>query len=266
MPEYALEPELNTPPPRTVRARGGWDYGCGLWAIRVFILPHTLAGVFLAFQAVSGIVLYLGVLFVGTEVDGRIAKKSETEGKKGTHYEVEYVFTLNGNDYADKSGLKAEDYAAINEGQRIPVRVLAIFPQSGHWPGIAGVSPISGVVSSCFGALLWNGILSVFLWYLYVRPWRQRQLVRFGVPVAGTVFEVTSTPAKSGKGYTIRYQYPLPIDPETGDIERNATGKIYIEPPKSAEDIHSGDVLTVLYDPRKPSRSILYHFSDYKAE
>jgi Protein of unknown function (DUF3592) len=266
LPEYTLEPELTTPPPRRVRAREGCGHGCGLWGVRLFIMPHTLAGVFLASQAVSAILIYLGVLFVGTEVEGRIVKKTATPGKKQTYYEVEYVFTLNGNDYADKRGVDAEDYAAINEGQRISVRVLAMSPQSGHWPGIPRASPISQVAGTIFGALLWNGILSVFLWYLYVRPWRQRQLVRYGEAVAGTVSEVKSSPTKGGTAYTITYQYRVPFDPKTGDTDRHATGKVRLEPPQSAADVQPGDLLTVLYDPRKPTRSTLYRFSDYKAE
>jgi Protein of unknown function (DUF3592) len=265
MAEHTLEPELASPPPRQVRARDGWSHGCGLWFIRLFCLPHTLAGVFLACVAVSAVLLNLGVLIVGTDVDGRIVKKSETVTKKGTHRTIDYTFTLNGHDYTARKDVGEEAYYGFAEGDAIRVRVLALAPQAGHWPAIPGLWPLGQVAITCVVAAIWNGILAVFVWHLYIRPWRQRRLVRYGQPVPGTVSDVKSAIPRRGPAYTVTYVYKLPFDPTTGDADRYAMGKATVEAPQSAANVRPGDILTVLYDPRRPTRSLLYRFSDYKA-
>src|SRR5262245_22319093 len=113
MAEHVLEPELASPPPRPVRARGGWNYGCGLWCVRLFILPHTIGGVFLACQAVSAILLYFAVLIAGTEVDGHLVKKTETVTKKQTRHWLDYAFTLNGREYTARQDADEETFARL---------------------------------------------------------------------------------------------------------------------------------------------------------
>src|SRR4051794_10462245 len=99
MPPLAFEPELDQPTPRRVAAREGCGYGCGLWAVRLFCLPHTLIGPFLAYQAARAVVLYLGVMLGGTDVEGHLTRKAEHAGKKGRNYTADYVFVVGGVEY-----------------------------------------------------------------------------------------------------------------------------------------------------------------------
>src|SRR5262245_58738012 len=69
---HLFEPELVQPAPRRVRARDGCGLGCALWGGRVISLPHTLAGVFLLYQALRVTVIYFAVLLAGTDVEGHI--------------------------------------------------------------------------------------------------------------------------------------------------------------------------------------------------
>lgn len=262
MSPHPFEPELDQPTPRRIAAREGCAYGCGLWGVRLFCLPHTLIGPFLAYQAVRALVLYLGVLWAGTEVDGTITHKDERPGKTGTYYTADYVFAVGGVEYTGHTQPDAETYAALQEGEPIRVRVWEAAPEDGHsWDGSEAGS-LRTVGGLCFAALFWNAMISIIVWQFYVRPWRQRQLVRYGVPTAGVVRQVKAWPEKRGQAYRVRYEYtPGPSDL----FEERQSGSVRVWPPNSAADVKAGDVLTVLYDPRRPRRSVLYRFSDYKA-
>jgi Protein of unknown function (DUF3592) len=268
MSDPSFEPELNQPVPRRLTARHGWDHGCGLWAVRLFILPHTLAGPFLIFLALSRIVLCLGVLLAGTDVEGRIVRKIETQGKKGPHYSAEYVYTVDGADYTATTSMGVEEYMATRAGQTFNVKVFAPGVEAGHWPDVGNFSPIWDVVGHCFIALFWNGILSVFLYHLYYWPWRQRWLVRWGRATQGIVRKVETWQSK-GTHVRVKYEYAvLPGEIFGRVLTRSvtATGKVAEAlTGKGTVRLKAGDVVTVLYNLRRPQRSLVYALSDYKA-
>jgi hypothetical protein len=262
MSPHTFEPELDQPTPRRIAAREGCAYGCGLWAVRLFCLPHTLIGPWLIYQAVRAVVLSLGVLVAGVDVQGTVTRKTETQHRKGPYYSADYVFTVDSTQYSAQTALNADEYASLREGQAIRVRVWEAFPQSAHWPGVSGSPPYGSVGGLCLAALFWNGIMSFVVWKFYVHPWRQRRLVRHGVPAAGLVHETKTWPEKQGPAYRIRYTYtPGPSDL----FADRQSGSVKVSHPQSAVDVKVGDVLTVLYDPRRPRRSLLYRFGDYKA-
>jgi Protein of unknown function (DUF3592) len=262
MSPHAYEPELDQPTPRRVAAREGCAYGCGLWAVRLFCLPHTLVGPFIAYQAVRAVILSLGVLLAGVEVEGTVTRKAETQHRKGPYYSADYVFTVDHAQYTAQTMLDADEYASLHEGQPIPVRVWEAFPQSGHWPGVSGSPPYGSVVGLCLGALFWNGMVSFIVWKFYLRPWRRRRLVRYGVPAVGRVHEVRVSQEKGGPAYRVYYTFTAGPSELFGGRQ---SGSVRVSPPNDASDVKAGDVLTVLYDPKRPRRSLLYRFADHKA-
>jgi hypothetical protein len=261
MTEHAFEPELDQPTPRRLAARDGCGYGCGLWAVRLFLLPHTLAGLFLAYQAVRATVLYLGVLLAGTDVEGHITAKTEHQHRNGAYYTADYAFTVDGDACAAQMPITAQEYAALRVGQAVPVRVWDAAPHVPHWVDAAASSPLKPVGAVWFGALFWNGFMSVVVWFLYVHPWRQRQLVRYGVPTRGVVRAIAFCKDGKAAARRITYDYtPGPSEVFGGP----RSGSVKVTPAKAAE-VKVGNVLTVLYDPRRPHRSVLYRFSNYRA-
>jgi Protein of unknown function (DUF3592) len=263
MSPHTFEPELDQPTPRRVAAREGCAYGCGLWFVRLFALPHTLAGPFLLYQAGRAIVLYLGVLLAGTEVEGTITKTAEHTGKKGTSYTADYVYTLDGAEYTAQTSLDADEFATLRKGQAIPVRVWEVAPDDAHWAGVSGNHPLRGVGGACFGAGIWNGALAVFIYFFYVRPWRRRWLVRYGVPTPGVVRSVAVVHENKQLAYKVRYEYAVPAGHRTAG--GRYTGSVKASKDSGAADVRVGDVLTVLYDPWRPWGSLLYRFADHKA-
>jgi len=257
-----FEAELDQPLPRKVRAREGCGYGCGIWFFRLFMLPHTIIGPWLLFKAISNIVLYLGVLLAGQDVDGKIIRKFETQGKKGPYYHAEYIYTFDQLLYDATVSLDANEYAALREGQLINVKVYKPGVECGHWPGVASYSPIREAGGMLLAALFWNSILSVFIYMLYIRPWRFRQLVRWGRPAEGIVRSVHTQMNKGTKSHQVRYEYVVPPDGHSpGGVFTGKTSGVGAV----AGRIQVGSIVTVLYDPRRPKRSMLYPVSDFRA-
>jgi Protein of unknown function (DUF3592) len=257
-----LEPELDQPFPRRMRAREGCGYGCGLWFFRLFMMPHTIIGVWILFKAISAIVMTSGVMLAGQDVDGKIVRKVETQGKKGPYYSADYIYVVERVQYEATVSLDANQYAALREGQAITVKVYAPGVDFGHWPGVPGYSAFGAIGGTVFAALFWNAIMSVFVYMLYVRPWRLRQLVRWGWPTEGIVRHVHRYMNKGTKMVQVRYEYVVPPDAvQSGGV---FTGKTSGTGP-AAEAFHVGSIVTVLYDPRRPKRNLLYALADFKA-
>jgi hypothetical protein len=71
-----------------------------------------------------------------------VVRKTESRSSKGRlHYAVEYTFQLDGVAYTDRVPLGAGDYAAVQEGQAVGIRVLKWMPARGHWPHLRGYWP-----------------------------------------------------------------------------------------------------------------------------
>lgn len=263
MTNFTFEPELNRTPPRPVRYRHGWQAGCGVWFIRLFMLPHTIIGIGFLCYAIASTGLFAAVGLLGSNYDGRIVKKDDTRSSKGTrHYYVQYVYDVDGQGYSGEVKVDKERFDQVREGDAITVRAWDVMPDSGQWPRVPGHWPASCVGELWAVTMFWNGILSIFLWWMYVRPWRQRRLVRIGIPTAGIIREVNMQVNKGTKSFVIRYEYAVPAtDDRPGQV---LNGKLR-STVKNAEHAKRGDVATVLFHPRKPSRSLLYAYCDYRA-
>src|SRR5262245_1404365 len=98
MAEHEFEPELTHPLPRSTRRRGGWSAGCGLWFLRLFILPHTLTGIFILASAVGGTLLWLAVALFGTQIEGQVVRTTATKSKKSQSmsYSLQYDYPIAG--------------------------------------------------------------------------------------------------------------------------------------------------------------------------
>ena len=85
MTNSTFEPELNCPTPRSLRYRGGFGAGCSTWFVRLFMLPHTLAGLFLLGTAMVSTGVYIDVWLFGADYDGQIVKKAiaRRQGQQG---------------------------------------------------------------------------------------------------------------------------------------------------------------------------------------
>jgi hypothetical protein len=263
MTNLTFESELNGPTPRPVRYRDGWNAGCGLWCVRLFTLPHTIVGITVLCIAIASTGQFAAVGLLGKSYEGKIVKKDDSRSTKGTrHYYVQYTYDVDGRGYRGEVKVTKDRFDEMREGDAITVRAWDVMPDSGQWPRVPGHLPIEDLGGKWFFAVFWNGLMSVFLWMVYVRPWRQRQLVRIGIPTQGIIRDVNTYTNKGTKNYVLKYEYAVPATEEQPGqvLHGRLTSTV-----KAAAGANRGDVVTVLYHPQKPRRSLLYAYSDYRA-
>jgi hypothetical protein len=167
--------------------------GCALWALRLFILPHTVAGVFLIWQ----VMLTVAWLHSGTDVTGRITRAWEEQHRKGPIFYIEYRYDDAGGEHVEKDTVSRALYGNLppsvrnaglgppprsSAGSRssvsapIPLRLLDYASSRLVRPlPPYGSSPRAQLAGNIFAALFWNGILSVFLYQLWIKPMRLRR-------------------------------------------------------------------------------------------
>jgi hypothetical protein len=105
-------------------------------------------------------------------------------------------------------------------------------------------------------ALFWNGILSVFLYGIFLSPYRQKRLLRHGHEAAGRLTSMTSYQGGRGRmNSRVVYVYRV-----AGIEYQNAT----ILSRHQIGDIHEGMIVRVIYDPAKPKRSIAVELSAWE--
>jgi hypothetical protein len=243
-------------PPRQVR--GG--PGCAVWFVRIFILPHMAAGIFIA----AMLVLTVLVALFGTDSTGSVLALSTSRGRKGgTTYTVKYRYCIGWSCYTNSASVAWQLFSSLNgphslEGQPVPVKVRYVQLGPLHYHVFTEEHSAWGeALSLLLFALFWNAIISVFVYALWIAPLRLRLLIRNGQAVAGQVVTSRVRRGKSTSYYaTFRF-----IDPENGqEIQREMT-----LPDRAQYDrARAGLPVTVLYDPRKPKRAIAYELCGYR--
>jgi hypothetical protein len=271
--------EALPPAPRSVRRKLG--SGCGLWFIRLFILPHTIAGIFLIVSIPFG----WYVEHFGTPVTATVDRRETQPTKKGGKlYQLYYHYDFGGRRFEGSESVSEEQYnqaggvdaggstgltpgsstaittrpsssKSAGTGVQFEGRAVAVLP--GHpyfrapseWGGWS-LLPMLGF------ALFWNGILSFFLYAIWILPLRQRLLVKRGEVATAAI---TSRKIHRGKGttYTLMYRFTAEGGGEyTGAC--NVTKSDY-------ENIPDGAPVLVVYKPTNPRHNLAYRFSDFIA-
>jgi hypothetical protein len=222
-----------------------------------------VVGIVLFGMAVAGTVQYARVLAFGIEYDGRVLKKTATNGgKSGMHYAIDYAFSVDSVQHGGHVTVNHDAYEELTEGDPMTVRALESDPESSPWPRVPGHSAPLEVLGSWAIALIWNGFLSVAVWVTYIRPWRMRALVRNGTPVVGLIRGWAPQPGKGGTSYRLTYDY---TSEDSSGLSEPRSGKMTTRR-KEAAGYLPGRLATVLYDPSKPARSVIYALGDYRAE
>jgi hypothetical protein len=157
--------------------------GPALWAVRLFILPHTIVGVFLIGQ----VILALLWLICGDDSTGQITR-AWTEQHKGTHYYIGYRYSIGPVKHSAQATIDSATYEQLPQSIRQPgtqapgespqtalvrlrvfsfARLEKVAPLPPY-----GSYPIKEFVTTAFVAVFWDGILSVFLYQAWIRPYR----------------------------------------------------------------------------------------------
>lgn len=245
------------PPPRTVR--GG--PGCAIWGVRVFILPHMAVGVVM----IGLLLMTLAVALFGTDVPATLTNIHTSHSRKGgTIYHVGYTYRFAGRDYTNSGTVGAQTYSQLKRASaedappatlRVrhfelgPIHYQVLTEEHSAWNSV--------VPLLCF-VLFWHGILSVFVYLVWVSPIRTARLIRHGEAAPGAIVKVRESRGNKSTSYYATFRFN---DPATGtEIQREMR-----LPGRAQYDLaQPGVAVTVLFDPRKPRRALVYEFSGYR--
>jgi hypothetical protein len=250
---WVLPEELRSPAPRPVSRRAGT--GTVIF-LRLFILPHTLIG----FGALFLVVFEpLFLILTPDTLATVIALTPHTSRKGGTTYRVTYRYSpvdapgvsLTGDDqisWAEFVGLRSDSQIYVHTAGVGCHRYTCLSRTFGGY--------VRYRYPMWFWALFWNGIVSIFLYTAWVVPTHNRNLVRFGDPVAG---QITGKNIMRGKSTTYRLKYEFtPI----GDHHARK-GSTTVATKPQFDQATEGQNVTILYDPNRPGRNVAYEFGDY---
>jgi hypothetical protein len=236
------------PPPRRVRRRGGT--GCAVAFPRFFIMPHVIAGIVM----LLAVPVRLYVYNRGTPVKAIIHHiEPRTSRKGGDFYVIGYHYVLNGRRYDDENeSLTVAEGRRTKFGDTIDGRAAAFLGQAKFMRLSEGNN---GTWRLLVFALLWNGVVGVFVYITWVMPIRDRRLVRSGTATPG-VITGSKESRRRGVSHTISYEF-VTADGQmftgTQDVSKRAW-----------EIPEDGAVITVIFDTCRPQqRSLVYELSDY---
>lgn len=241
--------------------------GCAVLFIRLFMLPHTLIGLALI---VAAVFFPAWVLF-GTNHHAQVltAVRKLDDSRA---YEVNCAYTVNGQERRETHYLNEKEFIRIGgasttqpaEGVEQP-RYGQILIRSIGTPPLfhaAAIDPAESLWAGYIGlllfALLWNGLLSFFLGMLYVRPWRLRQLYRWGEATVGVI---TRLPAEGKEREDPYVEYDFAVD-----ATRVAHDKIIPSLGINALPLAVGQRVTVLCVSGKHPRSIVYELGPFRCD
>lgn len=234
--------------PRSIRRRKA--LGGGIWAGRLIILPHTLIGMGL----IVFVFVVLGWIMAGTDTRGLVIKKFEESDEGKAVYKVRYTFDAGDKAREDTTTLERAQWAALTESSpeadaRSSVRVRYL--RIGPWV----YSNALGEGESVWGALgfavvfagFWNGIVFLFVYFLWIAPYRGRRLYKWGQAVPGVIV-------------SIRNSRPRKVEYEFESAGQTCRGRMSV----SDGNVSVNEAVTVLHKPGNPRKSVIYEYGQWE--
>ncbi len=243
------------PPPRVVRGGVG-----RLWVVRLFITPHLCAGLFLLGQFGADAL----VAAFGTDVSAVVTRAHATQSRKrGTTYSVVYHYQVGDREYDGSGNVGAGTYSRVrhvNDAGHGPetVRVRQLALGSLHWQRLTEDSSVWGLAAGeLFFALFWNSMMAVLLYLVWIKPWRDRRLIRDGRVAEGRILSSRMHRGRS-RAYYATFAF------QDADSGREITKQVQLPGAPQFDRAQQGGPVTVLYDPSRPTRAIAYELSGYQ--
>ena len=251
--QFEMPRELHRPGPRSIRRRSGVMSGCGLIFGRLFILPHMIVGIGMLIMAPLTIVK----VYFGESTQGVIVKKWITTGED-TNYHVKYQYDADGVHHGGERTCSKSAYDAIGDPQEseapVEIRRINVFGVNMDEAILPGESRLGRISFYLLFGFVWNAILSVFVYVLWIHPWRTRQLYRWGKPVPG---RICSKRISSGEdmSYYLGFEF---IQPKFGMLrtELSVTSDRFMQ-------AREGQLVTVLCYLHKRWPAVVYEYGDY---
>ena len=212
----------------------------------VFTIPHTLVGL-----GLIAATLYLAAfeLLAPTET-GTVETINPIMVKGHRQWSVSYFWSREGRRHEESHSYGAEP--SLTPGATFPVKAFVL-------AGIAYATPVDehnplGVLCLLCFAVFWNLIIGTAHYQLWVVPRQLRRLVREGQPVVGEVIGKKIRTGRRGSA-SLRYRFEsLGAPVEDWMLIR----------PEEFDAVAIGAKVTVLFDPDRPRRNVLYAYGPWK--
>jgi hypothetical protein len=258
--DYSKTPTPLPPPPR--RVHGGFVKMRSLWFARLFCLPHSLVGI-----GMFGYWFFLlSWLLFGWNLPGKLVGIAITHSKGGIRYELRFQYKVEERVTTEVEDVSEDIYNHFSgfELRRplkndVTIHYFAFGPL--HYAGLCEAgSTWSRLGLLTIGVVFWNGLMSLFVYEIWIKPLRVRSLYKRGQAITGTL--VSTRRAGSGHvplGYA-SYEFEDPVSKQGVKCEMGIWNKKVLDtvaPPKT---------VTILYDQSRPKRSAVYELGGYTVD
>ena len=254
-----------------------------MW-IRIFILPHTIIGIgLLAYP-----ILEFGTQYFGTETRVTVIDKSSSRDSEGDrHYKVEYLMPSDSEAGNKREiGVKRRIYKRLKVGDSLDIKSL---PETKNLVSHVKLATDANYESPSINQigfymmfmLFWNFCMVAAYIPLYVLPFINWCLLRFGDVVEGEVTSLDRTEKDDTTCYSIEYSF-APEFQKGRTKPRKSQKKIGRKSTSSSLDLSStkntkkgsqevdaetwsrfkvGDPVCILYSKRHPQLNRAFEFS-----
>jgi hypothetical protein len=234
--------ELAYARPRPVSMKGG---GVAVVVLIVGLLVGSVvAGIFLSRSIRQRTEYDAKLATIGVEANATVTDVQRLSGK-GRRYRIAYSYSFGGRQYSARVTTSSRRASGLQEGAPLKVRFLPSDPERSFavdWQ--SGPKPAWLILAVPAGL-----ILPVIVLFFMMK--RQRWLLEEGVPARAVVTAHTRTQ----HGKLVHYEYAV----SGGGPMKGKTGLMSRSP-------EIGSVMTVLYDPDNPKKSVGYPMSLYKID
>jgi uncharacterized protein DUF3592 len=176
-------------------------------------------------------------------------KRAAREGNTSTRYEIAYRFTTaDGRTAEGSDAVSVEEWEALEPGSPFKITYLPGAPEESRAQGSGGLA--SPYIMMGLGSLLAlvGGVLFV---RTAARFWRQRRLLREGMPAQGTVLaiEPSKITVNRVRQCIVRYRY----EDQFGRPHEGSSGPL---PPEEAHAVGVGDPVEVRFNQERAEESV----------
>jgi hypothetical protein len=213
--------------------------------------PLAAAAAILAIVILEPIVLFL----LPAQPAHVVRHTSQFKPRRGATYFIEYQFDRSG--FTSRDQVLASEYQTFTDGQAIKAHLIHIGP--------LGYSALDRSLAAYahYRMILWLGasfalaIGAVLFYAIWLSPWRAHWLTKNGHATFGAVVEKSIVHGRRRHAYfTLTYQF------KAQGILRARRIRIS---PRRYDSADVLDLVIILFDPTRPSRNIVYDYSDFIA-
>lgn len=231
------------PPPRVVRTK--WRMS---WLAVAYVLLMGLPGWMVGDGAVA-----LHVLSHGEPIEATIESTHTSHHRSDTIYWVRYHYSLDGRVHNDEQDVDFQTFENARFGQHVAGRAMVL------WGYYVCVTELTDAHRDAIKAI---GAGALLLFVMMALPWaiwnRNRRLVESGEAVAGTITRKWQSSGRYSTNNRMTYEF-------TTRDGRNMTGKALVSR-RVYNAMHTGHGITVIYDPARPRRKLVYEFSNFQVK